>query len=239
MEILGPCGGRARAATDYINRGLGALSMGPAPTAARAWHGFGGAVRNARLRAIQCELLCAEHGQPPGGMAFQCAGTRCLQEGIRSVRSFSEPTCLTAYSRRRLGPESVQAGLRSVQTISSEHSGCYGLRGHGSRGRSHASRQGYNSAFARTTMGRVGSDLRVLWAWNWHYASLHHPWLDPSLHWQGGPLVPLERRGVRLYGPAVYPGPALGPRRSRPSLDSVFLVAYHPGVLVRGKTPAS
>ena len=45
------------------------MPMGPWSSAACSRHGIHGAVRDEYLRAIYCQLLRSEHGQPFGGMA--------------------------------------------------------------------------------------------------------------------------------------------------------------------------
>src|SRR6266404_1476596 len=88
-------------------------------------------------------------------------------------------------------------------------------------------------------MGGVRPDLHFLWCRNRRHVALRHARLDSPFDRQGGPLVSLGHRGVRVHGPAVSPRPALGSCGDRNGLDSFVLDSHDSRFLVRRETNKS
>ena len=72
-------------------------------------------------------------------------------------------------------------------------------------------------------MGGVGPDLHALRSRDRDHAALRNQRLDPPLHRQSGPVVPMDDRGARGHGRSLPPRASLGSRRRRRGLGRLLL----------------
>jgi hypothetical protein len=105
VGILGARVGSHRAIVVRHDRCVDDVPLDSWTAPERRGHGRNGSVCDVYLWPLQRELLYAQHRQPSRRLALWRASARLLQEGLRSVFAFGEPTCRLHVSGCGLGVE--------------------------------------------------------------------------------------------------------------------------------------